>query len=502
MHTDPMRYVSRALAAACLLALSLLVVSTAFAGKGTPNKLKDIYPAAKYPGEQHLHLKFGPVHINPGQNTISFQGIRADGMPSVPGYITSFKPNLTYTDGTVPGVDVLHLHHGVWLVNGNPQWATGEEKTIADVPHGFGWRFTPGQHWLMNHMIHDLVPNPATVYITYDITFVPDTNPAAASIKTIRTQWMDVSGLRAYPVFDAKRSWGHKGTFTFPDQARAAAARAAIGPAHQYVVPHDLTLISTGGHLHPGGLHTDLKVTRGSRTVELFRSVAKYFEPAGAVSWDVAMTVSRPTWRVQLKTGDVLSVSGTYDTHRASWYEAMAIMPSTIYDGTGVGGVDPFVKRPNIHGLLTHGHLAENNGHGGSNAGLPDARDMMNGRSAGGPITINDFLYGKGDLNAGGRIPTVKRGKSITFENLDNAKTIWHTITSCKAPCNKTTGIAYPLANGKVQFDSGELGTGSTYFSPVSNKVTWQTPKNIPTGTYTYFCRVHPFMRGAFRVVR
>ncbi len=29
---------------------------------------------------------------------------------------------------------------------------------------------------------------------------------------------------------------------------------------------------------------------------------------------------------------------------------------------------------------------------------------------------------------------------------------------------------------------------------------TWKTPKNLNPGLYTYFCRVHPFMRGAFRV--
>ncbi len=29
----------------------------------------------------------------------------------------------------------------------------------------------------------------------------------------------------------------------------------------------------------------------------------------------------------------------------------------------------------------------------------------------------------------------------------------------------------------------------------------YRTPKNLRPGTYTYFCRVHPFMRGAFRVV-
>src|SRR5882724_193563 len=161
-----MRLVPRALAAACALAL---IPVAALADPGSPDQLTNTYPSASYPGEQHLHFKFGPVHIYPAQNTISYEPIKADGRPSVPGYITSFKPNLTYLDGTVPGVDVVHLHHGVWLVDGNPQWAVGEEKTIVDLPQGFGYRYTPDQSWLMNHMIHDLVPNATDVYITYDL---------------------------------------------------------------------------------------------------------------------------------------------------------------------------------------------------------------------------------------------------------------------------------------------------------------------------------------------
>ena len=42
----------------------------------------------------------------------------------------------------------------------------------------------------------------------------------------------------------------------------------------------------------------------------------------------------------------------------------------------------------------------------------------------------------------------------------------YHTITACKAPCTATTGIAYPLANASVQFDSGELGFGPAGFTP------------------------------------
>jgi plastocyanin len=101
----------------------------------------------------------------------------------------------------------------------------------------------------------------------------------------------------------------------------------------------------------------------------------------------------------------------------------------------------------------------------------------------------------------------VKAGQSLTFTNLDATTAIsaqqsaYHTITSCKAPCTATTGVAYPLADAKVQFDSGELGFGPAGFTPAANRNTWDTPKSLRPGTYTYFCRIHPFMRGSFRVV-
>ena len=60
--------------------------------------------------------------------------------------------------------------------------------------------------------------------------------------------------------------------------------------------------------------------------------------------------------------------------------------------------------------------------------------------------------------------------------------------------------MSYPLANGRHQFDSGQLGYGPSGYSAASNRIDWTTPANLPPGTYTYFCRVHPFMRGAFRV--
>jgi plastocyanin len=103
-------------------------------------------------------------------------------------------------------------------------------------------------------------------------------------------------------------------------------------------------------------------------------------------------------------------------------------------------------------------------------------------------------------------VPTVQPGQSLTFHNLDAVPNVnaFHTITACKDPCTGTTGVAYPIANGPVTFDSGELGfngnNGGVGDAPAADRDTWQTPKDLPTGTYTYFCRIHPFMRGSFRV--
>jgi plastocyanin len=492
--------------AACLLAVP--ASASALPGARISAKPDKLVKAVKYQGVKHLHYEYGPISITPGQNNI--EAFPNDLKPKVPGYITRFEPNLVYSGSKkVPRVDVIHLHHGVWLARGYPTFAAGEEKTAMQLPRGYGYRYDPNDLWIMNYMIHNLLPTPTKVSLTYDIDFVPADSPAGRRITEAKPLWMDVSGLRSYPVFDALKGQGKRGKFTFPDQATAA-QQQDVGWAHEYTADSDMTLLSTAGHLHPGGLYTDLKATRGGRTRKLFRSQAKYFEPAGAVSWDVSMTATKPGWKAAVKKGDRLNVSATYDTSRASWYESMGIMVVWYADGIRRGAKDPFRKPVDARGLLTHGHLPENNVHGGRpRPSLADPRKLANGAFAGN-VLIENFIYGVGDFSLSGNRrlpPLVRAGESITFENLDATTAIsardsaYHTITSCKAPCTATTGIAYPLADGKVQFDSGELGFGPRGFTPAAQRNTWDTPKDLDAGTYTYFCRIHPFMRGSFRVV-
>jgi plastocyanin len=180
-------------------------------------------------------------------------------------------------------------------------------------------------------------------------------------------------------------------------------------------------------------------------------------------------------------------------------------MPVAVYNGTDVGGKDAQASDIPQDEVLTHTHLAENDNHGGTPAGAPDPLALPSVAVPNGTVNIQQFAY-QGVQGAGPSVPTIEPGQALTFKNLDAVPNTnaFHTITACKDPCTATTGVAYPIANGPVTFDSGELGYNGNYGSfngaPAAGRDTWQTPKDLPTGTYTYFCRIHPFMRGSFRV--
>ena len=315
---------------------------------------------------RHYHFKIGPYKIVPGQNSIGIRDIPPSALPPVNGYITRFAPNLVYAkSGKVPPVDVIHLHHGVWInasrkdatSNGaipfERPFAAGEEKTVFNFPKGYGYFFDKNDRWLMNDMIHNLTTEPDSVYITVDVDFIPASDPAAKKMRALRPIWMDVVNGSAYPVFNAHKGTGVNGKFTFPDMA--SNPYGAKAPANVWTVDKDQTLVTVPfGHLHPGGLYDDLSLTRAGAgatakksgkakptlygngdTVHIFRSAAKYWEPAGAVSWDVAMTATPKNWPgVNLKKGDQLRITSTYDTSKASWFESMGIIIAFSSDGS------------------------------------------------------------------------------------------------------------------------------------------------------------------------
>jgi hypothetical protein len=242
---------------------------------------------------------------------------------------------------------------------------------------------------------------------------------------------------------------------------------------------------------------------------------------------------------VRIEPGDVLRSNATYDTTIASVYEGMGIavgfMAPDLPNGDPTApGVDPFdaavpvdqgegcpsegllASNPTLctRGYPTHGHLPENDNFGGPSgdtdlgAGPGDETDR---------VDIAAFLYAPGDLSmiqmTG--IPQVRQGEKLRFANNDAAIDIYHTVTTCEYPCRGQVGTSYPLANGRTSLgrlidrDSTELGfdvLGAGAVDPIyearEDDLWWDfdTAGLDPGEIVTYFCRIHPFMRGAFEV--
>ena len=370
---------------ACCVALLAILAPSALASPTA----RLVGVAAAPNGAQRVTYKVGPFNVVPGQNNIQYAGM--GDKPSVDGWITRMRPDLVYTNGKVPRVDVLHLHHGVWLNMsrrtrprpGLPErfFAAGEEKTVIQLPKGYGYDYKAADRWLLNYMIHNLTPVPAKVYMELRDRLHPED---VAGGEGHQAGPADLDGRPQRPALPGlQRQEGLRQEGRSSPTRRRSPTPTRAGKQNEWTVDRDGVLVATAGHLHPGGLHTDLWCAAGREVAKpacasrprsarkrckaraprghgsnahLFRSSAKYFEPAGAVSWDVAMTGTRPDWRVKVNKGDTLWTSATYGTKRGSWWESMGIMVAYMADGEP-GGKDPFRKRVDYAGKPTHGHL-------------------------------------------------------------------------------------------------------------------------------------------------
>jgi hypothetical protein len=249
-------------------------------------------------------------------------------------------------------------------------------------------------------------------------------------------------------------------------------------------------------------------------------------------SWDFSMKVTGlPHWGVHVKPGDILRSNATYDTRIQSTYENMGIavtllVPSNEHGTPQAPGLNPLqarkdrrnecpsggltAKKPKLcdKGIPTHGHYRENGNPGRAagewgnhRRGLPTSN-----------VAVADFLYEPGDMSTLSMtgVPTVRLGSKLRFTNLEGGW-IYHTATSCAFPCLGPTGAAFPLADGRsssgqqLDFDSSEMGVGVPAIGPTKQRLDYEldvTPERgfKPGDIVTYFCRIHPGMRGAFEV--
>lgn len=558
---------------------------------------------------KRISFSYGPITVKPGQNDVLLGPVTIE-KPAYDGFITRFQPDLVDVNGAAPPVDEVHLHHGTWL-NAYPQYgngpffAAGEEKTILPFPKGYGMQVGARDQWLLLYMVHSAVAQPTEVWITYDIDYVAEDDAKKIGIVPAKPVWLDVQSKRiakgapstsGNPVFNVQKGFGHydkqlgQMVCTWPKE-NCARQDVYGGRTPQqgkpvrlegadWKVPKDMagTLVTMGGHLHPGGIRDEVSLVRDGKEKPIHISDAVYWARKGAGvdplyptknrslgraggpmnSWDFSMTGTGAflDWKVKIEPGDILRLNATYDSEYSSWYENMGIVmawvaPKDPHKPAGVDVFDDNVKidpgvpttaietpgymkatcKPDLtgprktlclRGQVTHGHLPESGNFGGCPKDGCTPLPKKNGPFVT-DIQMPFFTYGQADMGVIGQtgIPRVRVGDTVRFWNTDTFLNIWHTVTRCAEPCTGTTGLDYPLADGsrgpndKMDFDSTEMGYG-VFFSPASGQLGdddksteealrdglyWDLKTTKP-GVYSFFCRIHPGMRGAIKVVK
>ena len=140
-------------------------------------------------------------------------------------FITSFAPDLIYTDGTQATMETgPMLHHAVWTsqfrsdatcgnawlgLAGERFFASGDERTAITFPTGYGYRVRWYDSWnllvdLMNHS-----GDARTVYVKVTYTY----RPSWEAVKRVRPVWLDIDqcGDSQYSIpagfSDTHRDW-------------------------------------------------------------------------------------------------------------------------------------------------------------------------------------------------------------------------------------------------------------------------------------------------------
>jgi hypothetical protein len=206
--------------------------------------------------------RYGPYTIpagtetNPGMihNRLQFAVKR----PCVDCFITGFKPDLVYPDGSRATMEQgPMLHHAVWTsqwrrdatcgstllgLAGERFFASGDERTEISFPYGYGYRVRWYDSWnmLVDLMNHSTAAQTVYVQVTYT------TRPSWESVQSVKPVWLDIDqcGDSEYSIpagySDTHWDW----SVNVPGKVVAA-----VGHVHGHGIAVEATNESEGGSL-------------------------------------------------------------------------------------------------------------------------------------------------------------------------------------------------------------------------------------------------------------
>lgn len=182
--------------------------------------------------------------------------------PKIEGFVTGMKVDVVNPDGTQVPINRVMLHHIVFAKlgvqhpscntltafdektklpgAGEPMYAAGEERQVLELPPGYGYRMKADDPLYMVWMLMNHRGVKDDVMIRYTVTYETDTS---APIKPVRPLWMDVVNCKADPVYDV------------PGGGKAGSVHER---KYEYTVPESGRIVAGGGHVHGGGIETEI----------------------------------------------------------------------------------------------------------------------------------------------------------------------------------------------------------------------------------------------------
>ncbi len=428
----------------------------------------------------------------------------------------------------------------------------------------YGIFIEQGQPQALIYMLHNKNAEVRNVYVALDVKFVYGTADSIAAADGCGDLFMEEGDVcRAGEDFHHVYGtlWGN--TYDVPRDFQDPFSKHIRGPDDTssllYTSSADGIAIGSAGHLHPNGekvvianlgpegsgCEADLDGD-GYPGVTLFYSDKIEDEPAAwPHSEEYQMGVTKPGWRAPVHEGDRIAQYGVYQNGEYASYEAMSYTGLYVDRQQDPGDFDSslcttdpaaaaqalgatLIDDPNGDPLETirNHELHDGDGHSHSHGycgieGWPDCNDPVESVPEGDTtdtIHIADFAYIPGDQNLAsplGAAPKIVQGEPLTVVNEDVGLGVRHTLTTCSWPCNGEYVANYPQPDGEL--DTGKLGN-LDYIDGGAVQNTGDTPigygptddaypvidldtSELEPGYYSFYCRIHPWMRGWFEVV-
>jgi plastocyanin len=434
--------------------------------------------------------------------------------PGVNGSITHMEVDLVDQNSAQVPIDRLMLHHIVFLNGNRPDaacggperfYGAGEERAKISFPDGYGYPANTGHAWFMTYMFMNHRALTDTAYIEYKLTVDPD--PA---IQSVRSYWLDVGNCKPDPIYNvpgagaaATKRCKKVGKRAKPaarkraakcrkaaKQRRRTAASAPVETTHtltkDVAIKENGWIIAGAGHVHGGA--QKLTITKPScGNLQVAESLPTWgnadhpfynVKPVLHEPGPIGMSAFKSPTGIPVTQGQAIRLNSIYDnlqphTRVMGIYitylapdppggpapSACGGAPTDLVYGPGTdlsGRSTPPPFTVPLTGLDAGGNAVEIDGPPGEFKTL----------TSGDTITVGDRFFSQPNV-------IVKPGTTLNYVFNGNED---HNLT---------------LANGPLGIGSPDMSGGATYSQSFER-----------TGTYRFFCGLHPVQMSERVVVK